>query len=326
MMATTMLLATPAVSLAGDIVAAPGATAAQIQAMNDCISKISTTGQTVKGVGEVLDGLKSPKNPYNVTIAFSNEDLTEGESATNKANASNHKGSGSTVTWNPNDHAEFFDNPPVKADPCGTLIHELKHAYDATKGTLTNGCNPQTRAGCWGDTLLDYDEVTACRVENEYRDANGLDKRTRYVDPLPPYATDVGNPQPPPPPVTGQTGAGTKHLVPPSGGNTGTGNTGGGTTGGGNTGGGNTGGGTTGGGTGNTGSGNTGGGTTGGGNTGGGTTGGGNTGGGTTGGGNTGGGTTGGGNTGGGTTGGGNTGAGNTGGGSTGGGTSGGGP
>lgn len=322
MLASAALSAHPAVSTAGTITAAPGATADQTAQLNRCLSMISETAKRVKAVGEVLDAIKSPSNKYNVTISFTN--VMQGDDTVptdrNAAYAGKGKGSGTTVGWNPDDKSPFIDDPTVSVDPCAALVHELSHAYDAAKGDWHQDEDH------WPGTLIPYDDVIACRLENEYRAANGLDKRQRYVDALPPYAVDLGTSGPLPEPIRGPKSAGGSKRLVPSGN---TGNTGGGTTGGGNTG--NTGGGTTGGGnTGNTGGGSTGGGTTGGGNTGNtGNTGGGNTGNtGNTGGGSTGGGTTGGGNTGntgGGTTGGGTNGGGNSGAGSTGAGTSGGG-
>ncbi len=324
MLATAVLLAAPAVSMAGRIEGVDGPNAqanrANEKALQDCLAKIRTTGQTVTPVGDVISGLEGSQNDNNVTITFSNQNLGENAVSDNKGDESNGKGTGSTVTWNPHDKSPIPGDPGVNLDPCATLLHELTHSWDNATGKLNRGE--------YGNSKIQTCEVIATTVENDFRAANGLPQRTKYGDdPLPNNQSGATGAS-----GAGGGGGGPSRITPPGTGNTGTGNTGGGTTGGGNTGGGTTGGGTTGGGTtggGNTGGGTTGGGTTGGGNTGGGNTGGGNTGSGNTGSGNTGGGNTGntgGGSTGGGTTGGGNTGAGNTGGGSTGGGTSGGGP
>src|SRR6202011_2220445 len=109
----TALLAYPAVSTAGRIEGVvdrnPQVNQAQEKALQDCLAKIRTTGQTVKPVGDVISGLESSVNDNNVTIVFTNVNLSENASPDNPGDESNGKGTGSTVTWSPNDRAAFND-------------------------------------------------------------------------------------------------------------------------------------------------------------------------------------------------------------------------
>jgi hypothetical protein len=276
-----VLLSYPATGRAGRIEGViagnPRVSQAQEKKLQACLGMIRKTAETVPVVAEVIDGLDSSTNDNNVTIVYVQTLGQEHASPDDKPGAYDNKGTGATVDWNPNDRSSFPDQPadhPLNLDPCATLLHELTHAWEDTRGRLRN-------TQYYPGTKIQITEVEASSVENAYRLAHGLKPRVNYGTALPPDAVKgligVNTPLPPGPVVPVETTpTGPQRHVPP--GNTGnTGNTGGGSTG-------NTGGGTTGGGnTGNTG--NTGGGTSGGGNTGGGTSGGGNTSGGTSGGG-----------------------------------------
>lgn len=265
MLAAAGLLANAAPS-AARINVDPAASQAAKDAVAACLAQI----KTVPRGAEIINALE--RHGRTVRINFTNVPMSESSTPSNSlraqraADGTSGGGSDSTLDWHPTDREPFPSDSTLRADPCATLLHELKHSLDSADGI---GDFRETEKPGLPNT-----EVGATRVENIYRTAKGLGVRTKYGgDSLPNDAvvTSTGPPRPATPPRR----TGPSELTPggsrggtPDDGTTGSDTTGGGTTGGGTTGTDTTDGGTGGGGT-------TGGGTTGGGTTGGGTTGGG---------------------------------------------------
>lgn len=105
---------------------------------------------------------------------FQNSMLPDDGAAASPDGAGNPgAGSDSTVTWDPTDDAPY-DAPPdlgVARSPCVSLLHELKHAYDADRGVLDR--RVRTRGPTPADEPLREWDVDACRTENKYRTERG---------------------------------------------------------------------------------------------------------------------------------------------------------
>lgn len=133
--------------------------------VEECLEKIDNSGgQAAANV----DAISS--DPNNIHT------ITEGSGPVNSNTADDvgkagggPPGTGSTTEWDPDLKGDL--EPGVERDPCASLAHELTHAADANAGT---------RDPSLGHNKIKKNEIKACGVENEYREANGLPKRTEY--------------------------------------------------------------------------------------------------------------------------------------------------
>ncbi len=137
--------------------------AAFVAAVEECLERIANSGGTA---GANVNQLTNSNNIHTITQTTGLSSC----SPNNGANAtSGPPGTGSTTNFDPS-----YAGPSggVANDPCATLAHELDHAAHNDNGT-----NDFTSTGHNG---IPTAEIEACRVENEYRSANGLPERTHY--------------------------------------------------------------------------------------------------------------------------------------------------
>jgi len=92
-------------------------------------------------------------------------------------------GSDTTTFWNPTATDPFISEPSVDRDPIATMQHELAHAWVADTGGRSEETVPGTDVG--------RREVDATIIEDEYREAVGLDLRTRYDGAAVPTPTPI---------------------------------------------------------------------------------------------------------------------------------------
>ncbi|MBV8369419.1 MAG: hypothetical protein JO036_10920 [Candidatus Eremiobacteraeota bacterium] len=139
-----------------------------------CFERFKAAGGETKAI---LDQLQQPTpSSHRHTITISGDG--NGERATNpvqgnaQANGTPNSGSDTSVDWNPSNVNPYSDG--TQRDPCASLLHELKHAYDDDKG--------QSNPGEDDSTGIAVDEVRAATEENRYRkNANPqLPQRKKY--------------------------------------------------------------------------------------------------------------------------------------------------
>ena len=145
------------------------------KAVADCFTKFEAKGGDP---AKIVAGLKASANK--ITISASKDGNSETpinlKDGQDKGEGGTGKGTGSTIRWNPDNITKYGDGTP--RDPCASLYHELFHSYEDDKGI--------SKYANFGKSGIPTVEVNACRAENEYRDAQGLPKRTKYGDkPLP---------------------------------------------------------------------------------------------------------------------------------------------
>jgi Effector protein len=133
---------------------------AQVEA---CLEKIASSGGSP---AKNMSQLTSSNNIHTIKETSGGH----GCSPNSRSDATDGTGTGSTTNANPN--GPFGTTGGVKGDLCVVLAHELDHATHNDSGD-----NDFTSTGANG---IPTAEIEACRVENEYRAANGLPKRTHY--------------------------------------------------------------------------------------------------------------------------------------------------
>ena len=92
---------------------------------------------------------------------------------TNLADAQNGKGTGGTISHDPNWTPTVDTTKGPQPAPSEVVLgHELAHAVDYDKGTLDRSVNPSTG--------IRKSEEKAVRVENKIRDELGIPERKQY--------------------------------------------------------------------------------------------------------------------------------------------------
>lgn len=145
------------------------------QALEQCSEEFETIGGEAKNIWDHLSA-PSPNSkrhtiqPPPVSGNFQNQMTTNGPGGTLTSSGSPGPGTGSTIQWDSTD-SRPYPSPSigVSRHPCVSLLHELKHAYDADRGRL----NPKIRTNSPPPppTIppLTESEVDACGTENRYR-------------------------------------------------------------------------------------------------------------------------------------------------------------
>jgi hypothetical protein len=126
-----------------------------------CFERFKAAGGETKAI---LDQLQQPSPAsHRHTITLSGAGNSERATNPNQGNAQPNgtptAGSDTGVEWNPANVNPYADGTP--RDPCASLLHELKHAYDDDKG--------QSNPGEDDHTGIATDEVRAATEENRYR-------------------------------------------------------------------------------------------------------------------------------------------------------------
>ena len=137
--------------------------------VEECLEKIAASG------GQCAAALSQVTGSGNIhTIKEGNK--SNGSTPNNESDATDGStGTGSTTTWDPDYTDNYTDD--VARDPCASLCHEIMHMADFDKGKS----DPSA-----GHNGIPKEEIKACGGENEYREKNGLPKRTKYGgQPLP---------------------------------------------------------------------------------------------------------------------------------------------
>jgi len=161
-----------------------------VQQCTEAISEIHDT----TAVGEdMVDQLANSKHLHVITEdskPFGENYPIDERAANNTDSGGLGLGSDTTTRWNPTatdilpDSQMDIEDHGVARDPLASLQHELYHAYVADTGDRSEATVPG-RADLDNDGFIDdvpQREIDATRVENEYRQATGLDLRTNYGD------------------------------------------------------------------------------------------------------------------------------------------------
>jgi len=142
--------------------------------------------EMITGVGgrpaEILDGLQISGNEHVIqeNEGTGSTTYTNPAAATAPAFGGTGAGSGSTIDWDPDFPFVYADG--VERDFCAALFHEMAHAIDGDRGTRPTGVDPAS-----GVRRSEIGPNGATTLENEYRDAKGLEQRRLYGgNPLPP--------------------------------------------------------------------------------------------------------------------------------------------
>ena len=139
------------------------------------MANLKGAARSTKELNARYNSLVRSKNAHVVKFA-ENRENSQVQTSKPYGNAENGVGTGTTTLIN-------SAQPPLSdgtVNTIGSLIaHEvLGHSYDIDTGTIDRSIDPNSG--------IRNSEIEASRIENQYRDAVGLDRRTQYSDaPLP---------------------------------------------------------------------------------------------------------------------------------------------
>jgi hypothetical protein len=143
--------------------------------VNHCLDMIR---ETAVDPAFVLSQLES--SSHRTTIRQTDAEVNSTDYANpNDANSASAGGTGNgtdaTVSWNPTNTGNEEAGTP--RDPCASLLHELRHAFDGVNGTRDPRPEPPPPA----PDGIKHNEIEACREENLYRRAHPpLPQRRQY--------------------------------------------------------------------------------------------------------------------------------------------------
>ena len=119
----------------------------------------------------VIDRLSASSHTHTITethVPQGSDNVPDDEK---KAKDPESGGTGSTTKWDPDNATKYPGD--VERDPAAALLHELQHALDANDGTLDRT----------DESGIPKAERKAVKTENDYREEQGLPKRTKYGSP-----------------------------------------------------------------------------------------------------------------------------------------------
>jgi len=154
------------------------------QATLECVGTPEFKEQCEKAIQEVhdttpvgqamVDKLRESSNPHVIEQnpnPFAENGPYNRDAANDLESGGDGTGSGTSTLWNPTTTNDFPDG--VARDPTASMQHELWHAFTADTGGRSLEVVPDTEG-------IGRREIDATIVENDYREAVGLDPRTEY--------------------------------------------------------------------------------------------------------------------------------------------------